>query len=1090
MKRLTSLVFLLLLIVQSTNSQDLDTASIQGVVRDQNGAAIPGAIVTATFLKTTATRNATTDDEGRYRLIQLEPGAYKLQINAGGFAPQEVIDVTIVAGQSFPLTVTLNPAQVNESVVVTVDNAAPIDPHRTVVGTTINSRESQLLPNASRSVLDLIFTLPGVTEEPLTTRDLAEDRNSSPNNTPEEAGVFALAGAPAYSNNLTIDGLDNNDDRAARERFQPPIDAVDEVQVITNQFSAEYGRASGGRVNLRTRTGSKAFHGRSSYFFRDEALDANTFRNNSLGLSRLPFQQHVGSFTFSGPLKLLRFKPTTVFLLAYERDHIRDNALIDTLVPVTTNNLFKLPLPTHPQLHRFETSKEPSISAEVAPFIVPVNTPSKSSSFTSRIDHQFTDLHSLAVVVQRGRLSNLRGFAGGDRLAETLQGLRRDSEAVSVSDNLVISSSLVNQARLQYSRLAPGTSTAPKTPVVLITLNDPSNTGTLVAGSSTSGSSDRREQRLQFQNILSFASGNHSLKFGIDFHAVHSEFIDLADTSGTYNFASAGDFLANIPSRFRQTFQTSSSQHNIYSGVFFQDEWQIHPRLLLSYGLRYERESIIDDANNLGPRFALAYNPLATGHLVLRFGGGIFYNRALLRTIDDFTLGKQRLFFDTNALLDPITGKLMTGEPRRAFIAAQIHFPEPLKSQSDLVKRYGVLNTDFSRRIDRNLRIPESYQLNFGVERHLGRGFKIEANATITRGIHLWREFNVNAPRLPVAYRDFTSFLASRDFANFVNSRTSTRPIYSASTAGELVRFAVQSMNSNTINHVVEFGVPVTVFNLNSQTSTTTTAAALAALNNLRPDPTRAEVEQLISAGNSFYRAMTIELGRRFITSGARFNFTFRAGYTLSRLVDDGVVNTSDALRPGDFRAERARSLLDRSHRFVLAGTFTLPGSIQLSPLWRMASGAPFNISIGGSDRNLDDVGNDRPNFSGALRLLRWRKPGKAVDSSFVDLFSFPMIGQSGNLPRNAGMGPSQFLLDLNVTKDFRVGERVTLRPSIEFDNVLNKTVFSFGSEFIDFNALSPSATEDQRKAFLDSFLVTTRTMRQRQIRVGLRLEF
>jgi hypothetical protein len=1092
MKRISSLVFLSLLTIQPLNSQDLDTASISGIVQDQNGATIPGAVVDVTLSKTAARRNAITDSQRRYHLIQLEPGTYTVQVNSNGFATQELKEVTIVAGQNLRLTTTLNPALVSESVVVTANDVPAIDTRRTVVGTTINARETQLLPGASRSVLDLVFTLPGVTEEPLSTRNLAEDANTSPNNTPEEAGLFALAGAPAYSNNLTIDGLDNNDDRAARERFQPPLDAVEEVQVITNQFSAEYGRASGGRVNLRTRSGSNRFHGRASYFFRDESLDANTYRNNSVGVSRLPFQQHVASFTFGGPIKIPHFKPHSVFFVAYERDQILDSALIDTLVPVALSKAFSIPSPTHPQLARLETAKEPAISAEVAPFIAPVNSPSQASTFTSRIDHQFTDLHNIAVVYQRGRLSNLRGFAGGDRLAEALQGKRRNSDAISLSDNSVFSTALVNQARFQYSRLAPGFSANTDKPVVLITLNDPWNSGTLVAGSSTSGSSDRREDRFQFQNILSLVSGNHSLKFGVDYHKVDSQFIDLADVTGTYNFTSAGDFLAGTPARFRQTFQTVSVQNNTYSGVFVQDEWQIFPQLLLNYGVRYERESIIDDRDNFGPRVSLAYNPLSDGKLVFRCGGGVFYNRALLRTIDDFTLGKQQLFFDTNVLIAPETGKLMTAEQRRTFIAAHLRFPATLNVDSELVKQFGTLNKNFSRRLDPKLRIPESYQVNLGIERDLGAGFSLEANATFTRGIHLWREFNANAPALPPGYKDFASFLASRDFANFVNSKTGTRPIYSASTAGELVRFVLQSTisNPNSVSRVMEFGVPVSIFNLSSQTSITTINAALAALNDLRADPTRAEVEQLISAGNSFYRGLTVELRRRFASNEGTFNFTFRAGYTLSSLIDDGVVNTSDALRPGDFHAERARSLLDRRHRFVFAGTFTLPGSLQLSPVWRVSSGAPFNISIGGTDRNLDDVGNDRPNYSGDLRLLRWRKPGGPMYSSLVDSFSVPMIGQSGNLPRNAGVGPGQFLFDLNVTREFHFGERISLRPMIEFDNVLNKTVFSFGSEFIDFNALSPGATEEQRQAFRDSFLVATRTMRPRQIRVGLRLVF
>ncbi|HEV2834101.1 MAG TPA: hypothetical protein VGW58_02230, partial [Pyrinomonadaceae bacterium] len=427
---------------------------------------------------------------------------------------------------------------------------------------------------------------------------------------------------------------------------------------------------------------------------------------------------------------------------------------------------------------------------------------------------------------------------------------------------------------------------------------------------------------------------------------------------------------------------------------------------------------------------------------------------------------------------------------RRSFIAASLQFPQTLRADSELVHQFGFLNTDFSRRLDPALKIPESYQINAGVERDLGRGFSVEANFTFTRGIHLWREFNANAAVLPAGYNNFTEFLASRDFANFTNPITNIRPLHNATNAGELVRFGYASLNAanpNAITRVVEFGVPVSVMNLTSS-STTTINAALAAINQLRPDQTRGELEQLISAGNSFYRAVSVELrkrfdlGRGFLGFGNGLGgFTFRAGYTLSSLVDDGVVNTSDALVPGDFRAERARSLLDRRHRFVLSGSFMLPryvGALQLSPIWRVASEAPFNISLAGVDRNLDDVGNDRPNYSGDLRLLRWRKPGEPLGSGVFEAFSLPPVGQSGNLPRNAGRGPGLFVFDLNVSRDFQV-MGAKLRASIEFDNVLNKTVYSFGSEFIDFN---PGAEK--------SLLLASRTGRPRQLRAGLKLEF
>ncbi len=1044
--RLTLLtIFLFTFNFQNIHAQDLDTVMISGRIMDQNGAVIQGAEIQAKLIKTGLTRTTTSDAEGRYRLIQLEPGTYTIRVSLSGFASQEMTGVATVSGQTLQLDTTLLPSDlVVEPVVITDADTPNVDTKRTVVGATLTARDTELLPINTRSVLDLLFTLPGVTEEPLSTRDLAEDRNVNHANTPEEAGTFSLAGAPAYSNNLTIDGLDNNDDRSARERFQPSLEAVAEVQVITNQFSAEYGRASGGRVNLRTRSGSKEFHGRVFYVFRDEALDANTFRNNSLGLPRLPLQEHVAGFTLGGPFKGLK---ETVFFTSYELNKVLDSALIDTLVPVKQSTLFALPAPTRLDRVRLEDANELALATEVAPFISSISTPTKNTSITARVDRQFGPMHNAAFVYQAGRFINLRQFGGGNRLSEAFQGRRRNSDAISYSDTFVFSERLVNQARFQYSRLAPAFETrAGDAPVVLITLNDPllagdveRRTGTLVAGSSTAGGSDRREERWQGQDVLSFVRGDHSFKFGVDFHHVRSTFIDLSDITGTYNFASAGDFLAGVPSRFRQNFQSSSTQKNLYTGVFLQDEWQVLPQLLLSFGLRYEYETILRDLNNFGPRFSLAYSPLESGRLALRLGGGIFFNRPLLRTIDDFTLGKQQLFFDTNLLRDPLTGKLMTADQRRAFIAEHLRFPQKLNGDSRLVREFGVLNTNFSRRLDPGLRIPESYQLNAGIERDLGRNFSVEANFTFTRGIHLWREFNANAPVLPAGYRNFSEFLASRDFANFINPATSTRLLYNASTAGELVRFTYGS--SNTVSRVIEFGVPVSVMNLNSPSSTTMLEVALAAINHLRPDPTRGELEQLISAGNSFYRGMTVELRKRF-GSG----FTFRAGYTLSSLVDDGVVNTSDAIVPGDFRAERARSLLDRRHRFVFSGTFDLR-VLQLSPILRLASGAPFNISLGGIDRNLDDVSNDRPNMG----------------------FSVPPIGQVGNLPRNAGRGPGLFVFDLNVTREIRLG-RVVIRPSVEFDNVLNKTVFSFGSEFIGLSD------------------VPKRTMRPRQIRIGIKI--
>lgn len=797
-----------------------------------------------------------------------------------------------------------------------------------------------------------------------------------------------------------------------------------------------------------------------------------------------------------------RGRQRTFFFLSYEHDRVLDSTLIDTLVPVQRSPLFHLPAPTHLAGRRLEDASPPALPAEIAPFISLVGTPAKNNILTARLDHRFNDTHNGASVYQLGWLTNLRQFGGGNRLAEALQARRRTTNAISYSDNFVISGRVVNQLRAQFSRLTPQVEAGGgASPVVLVAINDPlvqgdpaQRSGTLIAGSSTAGAMGRREDRLQVQEILAYIKSTHFLKLGVDVQRVRSAFIDLSDASGTFNFASAGDFLLGIPSRFRQNFQTESNQRNTYLGLFVQDDWRLATNLTVSYGLRYENEGIIHDRNNFGPRFAVAYDPFRSGNSVVRVGAGIFYNRALLRTIDDFTLGARQLFFDTNTLRDPLSGKIMNSEQRRAFIAANLPFPQTLTVDSPIVSEFGVINTGFSRRLDPSLRIPESLQANLGLERKLGSGFVIEANYTWNRGLRLWREFNANAPAIPPGFKDFSEYLGSRDFPNFRSGLAGTRPLYNASSAGELVRFVFAPLdpaNPNAVGRIIEFGVPVSLINLNALSSATSVDVALAALKDLRPDPKRAEVEELVSAGNSFYHGFTLELRHHLSRNGR--GLSLRAAYTLSYLTDDGVVNTSDALTPGDFRAERARSLLDRRHRFVLSGIFDTPrylGKLRLAPIWRIASGAPFNISIGGADRNLDDIGNDRPTYWGDSSLLRWRRPGEPMAVSVLNLFALPTIGRSGNLPRNAGRGPGLFFLDLNVTRELRMSEKVRLRPVLEIDNLLNKSTFSFGAEFVNFTALAPTASAQQRQAFLDSFLVATRTLRPRQIRLGVRVDF
>ena len=1098
--------FVLLILVTglAAYGQDLDDVTISGKIVDSNGFDLVGATVSATHIESKLERTGISDDTGRYRFIELKPGVYRLRAIAEGFAAREIAELRTFSGQNVRLDLVLSPAGVTAEATVTAgDNGPLVDTTRTVVGGTMTAHEIEKLPNVNRDALDLVFTLGGVAEEPLSTRDLSLDKGGRDETPPSsgliEGGVFSLSGGAAYSNNLTIDGFDNNDDRVAGIRFQPTVESIEEVQVINNQFSAEYGRASGGRVNIRTRAGSREFRGRAFYFFADESLNANTWSNNHRDVPRYPFQQHIPGFTFGGPVPIGYFRDRTTFYTAYEYDFIFDSTITDTYVPLAQNPSFPLPPPTSS-----ETIVD--FGGLLGRYVSGSDTPRRQHRFTARGDHNFTDTHSITLSYQLGKTNDFRQFNGGNRLAESLVGKRTETHAVNFTDNFVFGSASVNQFRLQYSMLKPVfvSTGQDQRPVVLISFREPgltSNT-TLTTGASTLGTSGREEGRWQLQDSLTFIAGDHSLRFGFDYQRVDSTFIDLTDASGTYNFADplaittvpqclthpgqppgpnnpriragVNTFTRSCVTRYRHSFFTDSNVTNDYYGVFFQDDWRLRERLMLNFGLRYERETVVDDKNNWGPRIGLAWSPFRDDRGVVRFGAGVFYNRVLLRTVDDYQRGRSEIVFDTNRVST-------AANARDAYLRELSNiFPAVLTPDHPLVRQYiaaGLNDNSFFRSLSPSLKIPESYQFNLGFEREIIDGFVFEANLTYNRTARLWREVNTNAPIVPAGYRDLADYL----------DRGVTTGTVQFEFAG------IGAPDSRTVGQV-------NIYNLNSQNTSTGAASpygrALAIANLLKPFPDLGQTEQVGSMGNSWYTGLILELRRRYAPLGYGFGSAFRIVYTLSHMEDDGIVNTSSAQIPGDFFAERADSLLDRHHRFAVSGILDTPfwlGKLQFAPVLRLASGAPFNLSNGGDafhDRNLDDVNSDRPDFNGDLSGINWRRVTDPLDLVLARSFTLAPIGRAGNLPRNAGHGPPQFIFDLGVSREFRFSERIKLRPQVEVSNLLNATAFSFGSEFINYEAVAGEPTPAQIAELKAGFLVPTRAYRPRQIRLGLRLDF
>jgi hypothetical protein len=1131
-------IFLFILAFSVTGfAQDLDNVTISGQVIDSNNAPIVGANVTVTLLSTGVERTVVTDDEGRFLIVKLEPGTYSVKFSANGFGTKEQKDLATVAGQNVQLNISLAPAGVTAEQTITIDgdDAPAVDTTRTVVGGTIEQKEIEELPNNSRSPLDLVLTLGGTSEESLSVKDLAEDRNQNPRTAPAEQGNFSLSGGVSYSNNITIDGLDNNDDLTANARFQPSLESIAEVQVITNQFSAEYGRAAGSRVNLRTRAGGNRFRGRAFMFFRDDNLNANSWYNNSRGFARLPLTEYNPGFTFSGPI----FKNKTFFSVAYEYTNLQDTTLIDTFVPIGSNSRYTLPASTGgtqacDNASAAACTATPPTAAFIAPYNVLIDTPNDNHVFTARVDHRLTENNDFTVGYQLGRRNNRRTTGTSTtRLDDALQARNQDTDAYNFSDNHVFGPTAVNQFKMQYSVYEPSFQTEnPFDPVVLISYRNPitNSVQTLIAGNSTAGITgdstafpqNRKETRWQFLDSFTYLAGNHTLKTGFDLQKVRSKANALGDATGTFNFGSVLNYQQNVLSRYRQNFGTASDVKNTYWGVFFNDEIRIRPNLTFSGGLRYEKETAVDDNNNFGPRVGLAYSPFKDSKGVIRLGAGIFYNRVLLRTVADSIQNNIGIVpFDTNFI-----GTGATDTRRVAILAAIANrFPNTYATQTELQNLVAAtcapihttalpctnatgfqLNQGSAgnplRSVDPDLRIPESYQFNIGFEREIGNGFVFEANYTVNKTRFLWRDRNINAPVLPAGFGNWTDYLVANPFL-FTNANgtvrtyrfyVGTNPAITTSTAPNVTTSCPTSGGSSI------FTSNSTCFvNLNSTSSSSTAPStavtglsgnstggtlglALAAIARFRPDPNFEEKSRIGSNGRSDYEGLILEVRRRFRQLGWGFGASFRAVYTLSSTKEDGLNNTHNAQINGYFAGDYARSLQDRRHRIAFSGVFDTPfwlGKLRVSPLFRYGSSAPFNVGAGGVDRNLDDLSNDRINFNGNISDLVWREPGSAFPATLFSQFSLQPIGSiGGNLPRNAGTGPSFYMFDLGVSREFKITERMKLRPTIQFDNVLNAAVFNFGAAFIDFDAPQTS------------FLVPTRTYRQRQIRLGVRFDF
>jgi hypothetical protein len=265
-------------------------ATLEGAVRDTSGAVIPYSKVTLYNPLTNQTRTVTTDDHGFFRAEQLAVGSYEVRVKQTGFAPYRQTSVGASLGQTVHLDIVLAPASASEQVTV---NSQPssLDPSQSSVVSSVDQERIEELPVRSRNYLDFVLLAPGVSSSPIT--------SGASGSTPLTGSGFTFGGLRSRSNNLSIDGLDNNDEYTGSSRTELSPEIVQEFQVVNNGLSAESGGASGGSINVLTRSGTNTLHGDAFLFAQDGALNArDPFETES---AKSSFRRCRAGFALGGP---------------------------------------------------------------------------------------------------------------------------------------------------------------------------------------------------------------------------------------------------------------------------------------------------------------------------------------------------------------------------------------------------------------------------------------------------------------------------------------------------------------------------------------------------------------------------------------------------------------------------------------------------------------------------------------------------------------------------------------------------------------------------------------------------------------------
>ena len=987
-KWILMLVLALFLPASTMLAQTSNTGTVTGVVKDEKGGVVPGAVVTIVNLGTNAERTATTSSEGVYEISQLVPGNYKLEVAATGFSKAVVDNVVVQVLQRTTISPELKVGALGETVNVTADAAPLVETTKTDVGGVIDQRRLESLPVNGRSFASLAILIPGATLAP------------SFDPTKARVGTFSVGGSSGRNLNITIDGGDNKDNAVGGILQNFSMEGIQEFALSTQRFSAANGRSGGALLSIVSKSGTNDFHGSAFGFFRDDALNANapallakqnaTLFPDASDAVKPPFSRQQFGGSIGGPIK----RDKAFFFGTVERTRERGNSI----VPGSDQAEIALLQPLGYQAVRF------------------LPQPFNDWVYTVKGDFNLSPKHTLVTRFsgqnndglndQAGFLIVRTDLSGGNTTKNTLYNFL-------TSLTSTISSATVNQFTYQYSTFDNQIGATTDLPL----LTFPNG---IAVGRNGNVPQQTIQKKHQFRDDLTWNHGNHGFKFGGDF--VYEPTLGglfAFNSAPEYDFSFNPDEIAGNPGQFPLGFNTAqvlpgpitcstivgtptcTAADLLGNGVVFevllsggdpsfnlrggakqfagyaQDDWKITPRFTLNIGVRYDVDlgfvdsdhaaenrayralkiigspfaarAVQDDKNNFSPRIGFAWDVRGNSRSVLRGGYGVYFDQSFLNV---------PLFAVQQANTEIYATFLNDGPNLNASSPPPV-IPRPLTNP---------LPGTRGRMLDPYFESPYSQQLNFGYAQEIGKDMALDFDYVHILGLHEFSSLDIN-PRIGPLIG-----------AN----RSSPNP----------PRILAPQFAAHAAELTAAFG----------------TASPFA----------RITVAQ--SDGRSRYDAFTVAFKKRYSNK-----YQLNAHYTLSRGVawfgqtgDFGNVAQNQFFK-FDPAADFGPTDADERHRFVISGIFDLPYGFQVAPIFQMAS--PRNWSVFPScvcDINKDGV------------TLENREAVAGNDQH--------------SLPPNSMKGDSFSQLNLRVSKFFNFGEQRKLGLFFEAFNVFNTG--NFGREF------------------------------------------